>query len=159
MSSPVSTLRSFQSDSQQKARDLSSRLSTVIAIHLRAANQIVRSPLQYSPSSISRPLATVTSPILSHSTGSSRGNGISPGKDGWIVSQPDFAVNNNYEGLFDAVEMAGVRSSDAVEDLFSQASLENYSTFDDQWPGITTPEASDIDSHLWSNPNFMQFPG
>lgn len=45
----------------------------------------------------------------------------------------DFATTNNYEGLFNAVELAGVESSDSVEDLFSNASLDHYTTFDDNW--------------------------
>lgn len=45
----------------------------------------------------------------------------------------DFAITNNYEGLFNAVELAGIESSDNVEDLFSNASLDNYTTFDDHW--------------------------
>lgn len=63
----------------------------------------------------------------------------------------DFAVDNNYEGLFAAVELAGVRSSDAVNDLFGQASLDRYTNFDDTWPCAqhsgNTPDAS----HLWQN--------
>lgn len=47
--------------------------------------------------------------------------------------QQDFAMTNNYEGLFNAVQLAGVESSDAVEDLFSHASLSSYNTFDDTW--------------------------
>lgn len=58
----------------------------------------------------------------------------------WLTQ--DFALTNNYEGLFDAVDQAGagVPSSDSVDDLFSSAHLEHHSTFDDPWPNFERPQ-------------------
>ena len=62
----------------------------------------------------------------------------------------DYATTNNYDGLFEAVELAGVPHPDAVEDLFSHTTLEHYSTFDDSWPDISTPDA--VSPHYdWQN--------
>lgn len=68
----------------------------------------------------------------------------------------DFAVTNNYEGLFQAVEMAGVQSSDSIEDLFNQSSLEHYSTFDDEWPDIGTMDPTTTIPYHWQtqHPSF-----
>ena len=59
-------------------------------------------------------------------------------------------MSNNYEDLFEAVELAGVQSSDSVEDLFSQAHLEHYSTFDDSWSDAHTSRPS-RDAQQWEN--------
>jgi len=63
----------------------------------------------------------------------------------------DFALNNNYEGLFDAVELAGVHSSDSVNDLFGQTSLEHYTNFDDTWSDIQDPADLPGASYQWQN--------
>jgi len=69
----------------------------------------------------------------------------------------DFALDNNYEGLFEAVELAGVHSSDSVDDLFSQASLEHYSNFDDTWSGIQDPGDLPSTGYQWQNHNALAF--
>lgn len=61
----------------------------------------------------------------------------------------DFEVTNNYEGLFNAVELAGVASSDSVEDLFSNASLDTYTTFDDSWLPPTEVSLGQKDLSDW----------
>lgn len=159
----MSTLRSFDSDSQQKAAELASKLSAVLAFHNNRMHLKSRSPMPYSPNQLQQQQRTATkSPNLQPSVSSSRGPGLSPGQNSWPIGQhQEFAFNNlsTYEDLFDAVELAGVRSSDAVEDLFSQTSLEHYSTFDDHWPSITTPENDNIDSHIWSNQSFSGYTG
>ena len=46
----------------------------------------------------------------------------------------DFAANNNYEGLFDAVQLEGVQSSDSVQDLFGSTGMDDYNNFEPDWP-------------------------
>lgn len=62
----------------------------------------------------------------------------------------DYTYNNNYDGLFEAVELAGVQSSDSIEDLFGQTSFEPYRTFDE------APVNSEAGHHNYGNSNHWQ---
>lgn len=75
-----------------------------------------------SPSQISNRIHASSGPQYSTSPISQHGS---------TSSVTDYAYTNNYDGLFDAVDMAGVQSSDSIEDLFSQTSFEPYHTFDE----------------------------
>lgn len=68
--------------------------------------------------------------------------------------EQDFAITNNYEGLFNAVELAGVESSDSVEDLFSNASLDHYATFDDTWLPSETFSRHDRGASDWQTQQY-----
>lgn len=90
------------------------------------------------PSPVKREGARFPERYTSQSPGSSHGFApafVSSPADGKVSSylMQDFATTNNYEGLFNAVELAGIESTDSVEDLFSNASLDNFTTFDDNW--------------------------
>lgn len=71
--------------------------------------------------------------------------------------EQDFAVTNNYEGLFNAVELAGIESSDSVEDLFSNASLDHYATFDDTWIPAENLYHHDRGTFDWQNQQYPVF--
>ena len=66
----------------------------------------------------------------------------------------DFSLGNNYEELFDAVALAGVRSSDMVSDLFSHTSLENYSAYEDFWPQEISQDPGYPQTYTWNDTTF-----
>lgn len=51
----------------------------------------------------------------------------------------DFALSNNYDGLFDAVELVGLHTSDSMNDFFGRDSSEHYSNSEDTWPELEGP--------------------
>lgn len=143
----VRLLEAFASKTSTMGSTSTSTPSTV------AQNSSYRAEGVSSPhkESLTRPFRSSTQSPITH--GTNFGDGMLAAANSNQQPLPDylsqdFAMSNNYEGLFEAVELMGVQSSDSVEDLFNQTHLEHYSTFDDSWPGTQSPAASN-NQHQW----------